>query len=127
MDDSSKLGLAVVAAAAILVGGYVAYNEYARARDVDQAQQVLDQLRQSGQHVVDQYQQSVQQVQTARWQETIYDWERRQDALERRHLAPNQRCVGGSVVQVQGNVYTQLGTIAQPIHCDGVYADQPLR
>lgn len=47
--------------------------------------------------------------------------------LERRRLASNERCVGGAVVRVQGNAYTQLGTIGQPVHCSGDLADQSLR
>ncbi|MGC1548995.1 MAG: hypothetical protein WA777_10740 [Rhodanobacter sp.] len=46
---------------------------------------------------------------------------------EREMLAPNQRCVGGSVIQVDGSSYTQLGSIDYPIHCVGRVADRPLR
>jgi hypothetical protein len=120
MDESSKLALAVVAAAVILVGGYVAYNEFSRARDVDQAQQVLDSFRENGRQVVDEARRS--QAAVAQ-QQAIYEWRER----SRRLLAPDQRCVGGAVVQVRGNVYTQVGTIDRPVHCDGWYADQPLR
>lgn len=51
------------------------------------------------------------------------------EATERaRHvLAPDQRCVGGAVVQVDGNTYTQIGTIEHPVHCAGRMADVPLR
>lgn len=127
MEASTKLALAVVGAAAILIGGYIAYSEWSRARDEDQAQQALEQLQRSGQQVVAQYHQSMQQD-----QRQVADALARQAAYERsqqdrRRLALNQRCVGGVVVQVQGNVYTQLGTIAQPIHCDGLFADRPLR
>jgi hypothetical protein len=47
--------------------------------------------------------------------------------LERYALAANQRCIAGSVVQVDGSTYTQLGTIAVPVHCFGSYADRPIR
>lgn len=46
---------------------------------------------------------------------------------ERSLLQPNQRCVGGVVVQVQGSTYVQIGYPGHPAHCDGQYADQPLR
>jgi len=42
-------------------------------------------------------------------------------------LADDQRCVGGVVLEVRGNVYTQVGSIAQPVHCTGRRADRPLR
>lgn len=42
-------------------------------------------------------------------------------------LAPDQRCVGGAVIEVHGNVYTQLGSISQPVHCVGRRADRVLR
>ena len=45
----------------------------------------------------------------------------------RYRLALNQRCVGGVVVQVDGSSYTQLGTIASPVHCAGDRADRPIR
>lgn len=45
----------------------------------------------------------------------------------RYYLAADQRCVGGAVVQVDGRVYTQLGSISYPVHCVGRVADRPLR
>ncbi len=120
MDAVSKLALAVVASAVILVGGYVGYHEYARARDMQQAQDALDQLRQNGAQAVAQARQSAlaqqeQQLAYQRWLQA------------RRQLALDQRCVDGAVVQIQGNSYTQVGTIEHPVHCNGRYADQPLR
>ena len=44
-----------------------------------------------------------------------------------RMLASNQRCVGGVVVQVDGATYTQLGSISNPVHCSGQYADRAIR
>jgi hypothetical protein len=120
MDATTKLALAVVAAAVILVVGYVGYNEYARARDVDQAQQALDAFRSNAQQAVDESRRAAQVGEQQR--EAYQRWQQ-----ARRRLAVNQRCVAGAVVQVDGNTYTQLGTIAQPIHCQGDYADQPLR
>jgi hypothetical protein len=45
---------------------------------------------------------------------------------ERSRLQPNQRCIGGVVVQVQGSGYTQIGYPGRPAHCQGQYADQPM-
>lgn len=120
MDSTAKLAVAIVAAALILVCGYVAYNEHVHDRDVDQAQRALDTFRQNAQQVVDQGRRAAQV--SEQQQEAYQRWQQ-----ARRRLAPNQRCVGSAVVQVDGSSYTQLGTIAQPIHCDGDFADQPLR
>ncbi|RUL78765.1 hypothetical protein [Dyella choica] len=120
MDGSTKLAFAVVAAAVILIGGYIAYNEFSRARDVGQAQQALDTFRQNAQQVVYQGRQDAQV--SAQRQAAYQQWQQ-----ERRRLALNQRCVDGAVVQIEGSSYTQLGTLAQPIHCSGRLADQPLR
>lgn len=120
MDSTTKLAVAVVAAAVILVCGYVAYGEYSRSRDIDQAQQALDALRQNAQQAVEQGRRVVQVSEQQQAAEQA--WQQ-----HRRRLAVNQRCVGGVVIQVQGNTYTQLGTIAQPVHCSGGFADQPLR
>ena len=120
MDSTTKLAVAVVAAAVILVCGYVAYNEHVRARDVDEAQQALDAFRQNAQQAVEQGQRAVrvseQQREADLWRE-----------LDRARLGVDQRCIGGVVIQVQGNAYTQLGTISHPVHCSGDFADQPLR
>lgn len=63
-----------------------------------------------------------QAVADAQRQAAYQQWQQ-----DRRRLAADQRCVGGVVIEVKGNVYTQLGSIAQPIHCDGIFADRPLR
>jgi hypothetical protein len=46
--------------------------------------------------------------------------------LARRQLASNQGCVGGVVV-VSGSSYSQLGTVGDPVRCNGWYADRPIR
>lgn len=48
-------------------------------------------------------------------------------SLNRRLLTGNQRCVGGVVVVADGTSYTQLGTVGDPVRCDGRYADRPIR
>lgn len=91
----------------------VAAQHEAVRRAQDQAQRQLAQV--SEQAVRAAQEQVQQQAAYQRW------------LLERRRLQPGQQCVGGVVVQVYGNAYTQLGTIAQPVHCSGDFADQPLR
>ena len=53
------------------------------------------------------------------------------DRARREHaryvLAPDQRCVGGVVITVHGNSYTQVGSIENPVHCTDRLADRPLR
>lgn len=47
--------------------------------------------------------------------------------LAARTLSADQRCYLGSVVEVHGSTFTQLGSISNPIHCAGNLADKPLR
>jgi hypothetical protein len=68
-------------------------------------------------------QQGLQEVQASARQRAAYaQWLR-----SRERLLPGQRCVGGVVVQVQANAYTQVGYPGHPAHCEGDYADQPMR
>jgi hypothetical protein len=47
---------------------------------------------------------------------------RRAEDLRRRELAADERCVGGTVIQVRGTVYTQLlGANGRPQPCSGRY------
>jgi hypothetical protein len=116
MDQSSKIALSIIAAGVLLVVGFIAYSEFLRQRAMRDAEAIVESFHEA---VVAGQEQSRQEAQ-ARWriQQTI----RRSETL-----APNQQCVGGVVVQVDGNRYTQLGTIASPIHCQGRMADTPLR
>lgn len=42
--------------------------------------------------------------------------------LQRRRLAPSERCVAGTVIQVRGSAYTQLlGANGRPEQCSGNY------
>lgn len=78
-----------------------------------------------------------QRVMAVRQQQQLLEQEsrRRQDqqladaALrERRTLAVNQRCVGGTVITVIGTAYTQdTGEDGRPVHCAGNLAAVPLR
>jgi hypothetical protein len=120
MDDSSKLGLSIVGAAAVLLVGFVAYREWSRHRDIAEATEAFQSVVTAGQQAM------------ARSAAASREWSRRQAQRARVEsaryvLAADQRCVGGVVVQVRGSVYTQLGSISQPIHCAGRRADKPLR
>jgi preprotein translocase subunit SecF len=131
MDDSSKIAVGIVAAAALLLVGFIGYREFERQRDIDEAQQVLQTIAQTGQQVTAQYQAGLQQVTAQTREQEQLQWVRQERLREyefsRRALASDQRCVGGVVIQVTGSTYTQLGSISSPIHCSDGYADQPLR
>jgi hypothetical protein len=131
MDDSSKIALGIFAAAALLLVGFIGYREFERQRDIDEAQQVLQTIAETGKQAVVQYQAGVQQVQAQTSEQQQLQWVKQERLREydqsRRSLASNQRCVGGVVIEVRGSTYTQLGSLSQPIHCVDGYADQPLR
>lgn len=77
------------------------------------------------------YQSGVQQVKSQTSEQEQLRWVKQERLREyeqsRRSLAPNQRCIGGVVIEVEGSTYTQLGSFSRPIHCADGYADQPLR
>jgi hypothetical protein len=80
----------------------------------------LDAEQQAEQQVVDQANETLHVSQQQAYQRDV----------ERRYhlrLGADQSCVGGVVIERHGSAFTQLGSIAQPIHCQGIYADQPLR
>lgn len=127
MDAANKIALGMVGAAALLLFGFIGYREYARQRDINEMQEALRGVVQVGQQAM-----AETASQTRVWREqqaAEARAERVRQAIEsaRYDLAPSQRCVGGVVLEVQGNVYTQVGSIAQPIHCVGRRADRPLR
>ena len=71
---------------------------------------------------------------TAQRQQLLAEQQRHRDVsaqvldVQRRELAQDQRCVGGTVITVRGNVYTQdLGADGRPIRCVGAFATVPLR
>jgi hypothetical protein len=127
MDGSTKIAISVVAAAFVLVLGFVGYREFERQREQEEALRVLSSMAAMGQRTAEQYQAGLAQVQID--QQERFREQSRQAAADRLRyaLADNQRCVGGVVVQVDGSRYTQLGSIQYPIHCDGYFADRPLR
>jgi hypothetical protein len=123
MESSSRIALGVVAAAALLLVGYIGYSEFQRHRDIAEAQAALSSLAEQGRQVVAQAQQQ-------EWQQA-WDLRRQQvrdevNAEQSRRLSGNQRCVGGVVV-VDGASYTQLGTVGDLVRCNGQYADRPIR
>jgi len=50
------------------------------------------------------------------------------DEHARRVLGIDQRCLGGTVITVRGNAYTQdIGEDGRPVRCTGNLASLPLR
>ena len=114
------IAAAIVVSAALVVVSSIAYREFARQRDIRDVQAVLQGVGAA----------SAQAVRQARSQRVFHEKQMQRayaDGLRRQALSENQRCVGGVVVQVGGSTYAQVGTIAQPVHCTGAYADRPLR
>ena len=120
MDGSSKIALAIVASAAIVVATWIGYREFSRRRDLAQGAALMQQLSAG---VVAAGQQQASQEAAQRWR----DHQANVIAWDRRLLMGNQRCVGGVVVIVNGSSYSQLGSISNPVHCSGRYADRAIR
>jgi hypothetical protein len=60
-------------------------------------------------------------------QQAAYRQRFQQLQVSNRTLGSNQRCIGGVVVQVVGDTYTQLGSIQNPVRCSGRFADREVR
>ncbi|WP_158754014.1 hypothetical protein [Dyella sp. S184] len=120
MESSSKIALAIVAAAALLLVGFIGYREFERQRDISDAQAALASIGEQGKQLSAQFQ-----------QQSVVDQEQTREAAamqwDRRLLEGKQRCIGGVVVLVDGSSYTQLGTVGDPVRCSGRYADRPIR
>ena len=115
MDGAGKIAAGIVVAAVIAVVGFVGYSEFRRHRDIAEATEAFQQLSQQGQAMAQQFQQ--QAAADTRLQAEI-----RERARRARMLAPSERCVGGTVVQVNGSTYTQaIGPDGRPIACSGRY------
>ena len=73
----------------------------------------------------------LQQQQAELQQQLSESQQRQREAVamswDRRLLQGNQRCVGGVVVVAEGASYTQLGTVGDPVRCEGRYADREIR
>ncbi|GLQ95550.1 hypothetical protein [Dyella acidisoli] len=121
MDASTKWAAAIVAAAAIMVGGYVAYSKYAQSRDGEQAHQASTSLQQQPQKTVETDQRLVSQTQQPDPRIAADVAELR---TQYRHLAPNERCVDGVVIQVNGATYAQSGSSGRSVRCTGSYAER---
>lgn len=120
MDGSSKIALAILASASIVVAGWIGYREFSRRRDLAQGAALMQQLTDT----------ATASVQRAASADAAQRWRAQQAnaiAWDNRILEGGQRCVGGVVVVVDGASYTQLGSIANPVHCSGRYADRALR
>lgn len=131
MTDGGRIACGIVLAAVVLAVVFVGYREFDRQRNIAEAQAAMQGLTDSMQNVGRQFDASrqVASEQAARVADAS-DTRRLAGVLrdaERRHLAANQRCVGGSVVQVDGRTFTQIGSIEYPVHCAGDYADRPIR
>jgi hypothetical protein len=113
MDGSGKIALGIVAAAALLLLGFVADREFERQRDIAEAQAML-------QGLADTAQQAVQDGQREAAQRQRWRVEQQQRALDARRLGQDERCVGGTVVVVSGSSYTQVaGAGGRPTACSG--------
>ena len=115
-------GLAVAAAFALVgVAVRIAIVVYAERS----AQQAIEQFSEHQQAMaVHQQQALVEQEARRKQDQSIADAALR----ERKTLASNQRCVAGTVITVNGTVYTQdIGVDGRPMHCSGNLATQPLR
>lgn len=115
MDGAGKIAAGIVMAAVIAVAGFVGYSEFQRRRDIAEATEALHQLSQQGQAMAQQFQ-----------QQAVADTRRQAEMRERarlaRMLAPSERCVAGTVVQVNGSTYTQAtGPDGRPVACSGRY------
>ncbi|TBR39404.1 MULTISPECIES: hypothetical protein [Dyella] len=113
MEDSTKIALGILGAAGILLIGHIAYREYQRQRDIEEAQAVIqgwtEQLQQAAAE-------SSRTAQRDARQRAEADERRRQALL----LRSDEQCLAGSVVTVRGNVYTQLiGQDGRPEACVG--------
>lgn len=120
MDGSSKIALAIIAGAALVVVAFVGYQEMDRQRTINQVNEGIHAF-------LDQANQAEAQSNAQAAYQRQREWDQYRDNLARRTLSSNQRCYGGAVVEVHGSTYTQLGTISNPIHCSGTLADRPLR
>ena len=118
MDASSKLAAAVVAAAAMVVVGYASFIKHARSTDVDQAQPDLASLHQARQNT------EPASGSQARQPDPLIAADVAELKTQYRHLAPNERCVDGVVIVVNGSTYTQPGPVGKSVRCSGGYAER---
>ncbi|HEX7813583.1 hypothetical protein [Dyella sp.] len=112
---------AALAAGLFLVVWRLAVIYYAQYSAEQAIRQMSEQQQLAAQHLVDQQHAATVERENERQQEQA-------KTLAARTLAQNQRCVGGTVITVNGNAYTQnLSMDGHPIHCSGSLASQALR
>ena len=116
MDASSKLAVAGVATVAIMVGGYIGYGQYARGRDVSQAQQDLASPHRNATEPA-QRQPQPSQLPASRIATDITELR-----TQYRRLTPDERCVDGIVVNASTHV--QSGPAGKRVRCSGEYAER---
>lgn len=115
MDDASKIGLGVVGAALAVFFCWVAYREYERQRDIDEAQAIMARIAEIPAEI---QQQSAASIDADRRRQAAL---RMQDMMARA-LGADEQCIGGTVVRVSGSTYAQaLGSDGRPVACEGRY------
>ncbi|MBT2142398.1 hypothetical protein KK141_22850 [Dyella sp. LX-66] len=118
MDDASKIGLSIVAAAALLLVGFVSYREHEKRQAAEAIEDAIQQFAKEFPPpppiaYPPRADESARQHQAA----AFLAAEQRRQALQ---LAPDERCIGGTVVRVSGNSYTQVaGAAGRPAACAG--------
>lgn len=115
MDGAGKIAAGIVLAAVVAVAGYVGYNEFSRRLDIREAREFVQQLGEQGRQTAQQFQLQVQRNSrnTAEMQER---------ARLARRLSLSERCIGGTVIQVNGSTYTQaIEPDGRPVACSGIY------
>lgn len=118
MDGSTKIAAGIVAAAVLLLVGFIGYREFERQRDIAEAQEMMQGLTSYAQQALEQGQ-----------RQSAYDARQRAEArqrdLDRRRLSALERCISGTVVRVEGASYTQaVGADGRPVACSGRYRTQ---
>ena len=127
MDDATKITLGIVVSAVLVLVVTIGYHEFERQRDIREAQEVMQGVLASAQQGMAQAQVESRRYQEQQAAQLRYQQQRQVYEDSRYLLADDQQCVGGAVVQVHGNEYTQIGGLTQPVHCSGRRADRPLR
>lgn len=121
MDSSGHIALGIVGAAVVLAAAFIGYREYDRARNVRELKEVIGAVGADFQAVNRRF--DAQRRASAAERERRASTERRS-----RTLSASQRCIGGTVVEVNGSTYVQLvGASGKPVRCTGRMADSPLR
>jgi Flp pilus assembly protein TadB len=115
--------------AALLIFGavVVGWRAWERHRDIEDARAIMSNITDTVSQAVQQSQ--VQSADILEQRRRVAEFQLRQSYENdlKRVLSPNQRCVGGIVVEVNGSTYTQVGSISRPVHCVDGMADRAIR